>query len=60
MLMIVINRFYEGTISITQLTFVCSKSTIEKLEKDVKYVQLEIKAPEKDVKLEIKTPERRH
>ena len=39
MLMIVINRFYQGTINITQLTFVCSKSTIEKLEKDVKYVQ---------------------
>ena len=55
-----INRFYEGTINITQLTFVCSKSTTEKLEKDVKYVQLEIKTPENDVKLEIKTPERRH
>ena len=33
----------------TQLTFTCSKSTIETLEKGMKYVQI----------LTIKTPERR-
>ena len=32
----VLKRFYQRN---TQLTFTCSKSTIETLEKEVKYVQ---------------------
>ena len=32
-------RFMETALVITQLTFTCSNSTIETLEKDVKFVQ---------------------
>ena len=32
---------------VTQLTFTCSQSTTETLEKGMKYVQITIKAPER-------------